>query len=141
MFSYRYLEDPIILQYVDNLRQKTQFVRILILDKDDSVLKAIEGQVTAGSVNISGASAVRRTANLTLVSNSIDNVDYTVENLDIMNQVSNIKTLIAMNRRCQIEIGIKNTEGLYSDYNIFWFPLGTYAILNASVTYDLNSGI
>lgn len=141
MFSYRYLSDPNILQYVDNLKQKTQFVRILILDKNDQVLKAIEGRASAGTVNINSASAVRRTASLTLVTDSIDNYDYTVENLDIMNQVTNIKTLIAMNRRCKIEIGIKNSGGMYLDYDIFWFPLGTYAILNATVSYNLQGGI
>ena len=140
MFTYEYLSDPIILQYVDNLIQKTQFVRILILDKDESVLKAVEGKATAGTVNVNGSSAVRRTANLTLVTEAVKGIDYTVTNLDIMNEVTNIKTLIAMNRRCKIEIGIKNTGGEYKDYDIFWFPLGTFMILNATVSYN-NQGI
>jgi hypothetical protein len=41
-----------------------------------------------------------------------------------------------MNKRVQIEIGIKNSGNRVKEYDIFWIPLGTFVISNASVTYN-----
>lgn len=133
MARYEYLSNPDMLDYIDSLRQKTEFVRIIILNREDLPLRAIEGRATAGSININADSAVRRTGNLTLVTDLQDTIS---DPLDIMNQVTDIETLIAINKRAEIEVGIKNTGFQYLDYQIFWIPLGVYVISNASVTYN-----
>ena len=133
MARYEYLSNPDMLDYIDSLRQKTEFVRIIILNREDLPLRAIEGRATAGSININADSAVRRTGNLTLVTDLQGAIS---DSLDIMNQVTDIDTLIAINKRAEIEVGIKNTGFEYLDYQIFWIPLGVYVISNASVTYN-----
>ena len=133
MARYEYLSNPDMLDYIDSLRQKTEFVRIIILNREDLPLRAIEGRATAGSININADSAVRRTGNLTLVTDLQGTIS---DPLDIMNQVTDIDTLIAINKRAEIEVGIKNTGCQYLDYQIFWIPLGVYVISNASVTYN-----
>ena len=138
MARYAYLEREEILKYIDTLHFRTQYVRIIILDKQECPLRAIEGRATAGSITINGSSAVRRSGSLTLVTAVPPKF---VENpLDIMNEVTNIDTLISMNKRVQLEMGIKNSGNQYTQYDIFWIPLGTFIISNASVTYN-NQGI
>jgi hypothetical protein len=57
-----------------------------------------------------------------------------------MYAVTNTETLLSMNKRIQIEIGIENSGLLYPEYDIFWIPLGFFMITNASVSYN-NQGI
>lgn len=133
MAKYEYLSNLDILDYIDNLQVKVQYVKIIILDKDDRPIQAIEGRCTNGSININGSSSVRRTGSLTLIADPDNDVD-------IMHQVTKIDTLISMNKRVSIEIGIKNSEFKYTNYDIFWFPMGIFIISNASVTNN-NSGI
>ena len=132
----RYLFNPTVLKYVDNLLVKTQFIRMTILNWQDKPIKTIEGRATAGSISINNNSAVRRTGSLTLVTE----VKRELNNLEIMNMVSNTDTLISMNKRVSIEIGIQNSGSLYQDWDVFWFPLGVFIISNASVSYN-NNGI
>lgn len=136
MARYEYLSNPSILKYIDSLQNRIQWVKIVVLNWQDLPLKAIEGRATAGSISINGKSAVRRTGSLTLVTE----VDPKASDLEIMHEVTNINTLIAINKRVQVEIGIKNNGGKYPDFDIFWMPLGSYLISNASVTYN-NQGI
>ena len=63
----RYLFNPTILKYVDNLLVKTQFIRMNVLNWQDKPIKTIEGRATSGSISINNNSAVRRTGSLTLV--------------------------------------------------------------------------
>jgi len=62
-------------------------------------LKAIEGRATGGSITINSASAVRRTGSITLVTDYDKSTRADTDDLDIMNEVTNIKTLISMNKR------------------------------------------
>lgn len=138
MINYSYLTNPDILVYIDELQFKTIFARITILDNQDYPLKSIEGFATDGSININGTSAARRTGSLEVVTKHYENFDRENTNLEIMNEITNINTLLAMNKRVQIVIGIENSETKYKDYDIFWFPLGVYIINDASVVYDQN---
>lgn len=126
-----------VLRYIDSLQFRTQYIKIIILDNNDSPLRAIEGRATAGSININNASAVRRTGSLTLVT---EYKKHTKHPFDIMHEVTNIKTLISMNKRVQVQIGIENNGNQFPDEEIFWIPMGVLLIQSASVTYN-NQGI
>lgn len=132
-----YLSDPAVLAYVDSLQSRTQYVKITVLDSQDYPIRAIEGYATAGSINITNQSPVRRTGSLTMMVKEPD-FSQNFSMLDIMYEVTNIDTLISMNKRIQLEIGIENPGDTYSrdDIDIFWFPLGIYIISNPSVTYN-----
>ena len=62
-----YLSDPAVLAYVDSLQSRTQYVKITVLDSQDYPIRAIEGYATAGSINITNQSPVRRTGSLTMM--------------------------------------------------------------------------
>jgi len=92
---YSYLQDKEFLEQLDQKEHREIYARITSLDMDENPIEYIEGRLTAGSINVDGNSAVRRTCNLTLVS----------QDLDINDFYWGIKTKI------KVEIGLKNTVG------------------------------
>jgi hypothetical protein len=52
---------------LDKQRNKTIYARITALTFEELPVEYIEGRVTQGSINLDGASAVRRTCSLTIV--------------------------------------------------------------------------
>jgi len=68
MQTYPYLNDLAFLRELDLSKVKEQFVRINILSfKDEKPIEQIEGDVVSGNITIDGNSAMRRTANLSIV--------------------------------------------------------------------------
>ena len=61
---------------LDKQRNKTIYGRITALNFQESPIETIEGRVTQGSINIDGASAVRRTCSLTMIAQDFDYHDY-----------------------------------------------------------------
>lgn len=135
-----FLTDRRFLQQIDHLRVKEQFVRITVLDWKQRPLQTIQGIVINGSVNLDGSSSVRRTATLTLFAEEQEN------------DLSNINNLFAINKKCKLQIGIKNTVPPYTYYTqdgavtinyikeygqIVWFPLGIYVMFNPSISHSL----
>lgn len=130
-----YLSNTDILKYIDSLTLRTLFVRMKILDKNERPIKTIEGRATGGSISINASSAVRRTGNITLVASESEiELD---EDLKTLYKVTDVDNLISMNKRVEIEIGLKNTGLEYKEYDTFWMPLGQFLITNASVTHNL----
>ena len=85
-------------------------------------IELIEGKVTSGSINIDGASAIRRTCSLSLIAKdlNINDIYWGVQN------------------KFKLEVGIKNFIDL--DYpEIVWFPQGIYVITGFNTTQNLNS--
>jgi hypothetical protein len=80
----------------------------------------IMGKPTDGSINIDGASAVRRSCNLTLMTDRVDINDYHW----------------ALKTRFRLEIGVKNNTSKYSNIPIVWFPQGVYVITQFSVALN-----
>lgn len=138
MARYEWLSNPTVLNYADNLRLRIEYIKIIILDDKDRPIKAIEGRATAGSVTVNGSSAVRRAGSLTLVT---EPNGASITEAEAINEITQIDNLISINKRCLIEVGYENNEGEFPEYNIFWFPLGTFAILNASLSYSVTQGI
>lgn len=137
MINAPYLTDKEFLKKFDLETHKTQFIRIYVLDfNTEQIIGSLEGKSTGGSCNLSGTSNMRRTANLTLL------VDpYSTS--PIYHNITEIQNLISMNKKVKIETGYINTlESLnyYPDYDIIWFPLGTYVIKAGNISKN-NSGI
>lgn len=122
MAKYKYLNDKEFLREIDHLHLQEQFLKIIVLDFEENPIQSIEGFATGGSLNIDGQSSMRRTCNLSLIA-----TDETYNILDVNN-------LLSMNKKIQVELGIKNTTVHYSDYDIIWFPLGTFVIINPSIS-------
>lgn len=124
MFNFHpYLYDKIFLKQMDLLKIKEQLVKITVLDWAENPIKDIQGKITGGSINLDGKSSIRRTCNLTMF----------VEDYEDIN-VTSINSLISINKKMQLSIGIINTTNKYTDYPIIWYPLGIFVMINPSIS-------
>ena len=99
------LLDKDFLKKLDNYNSREIYARITALTVNEAPIEFIEGQVTGGSINIDGASAVRRTCSLSLVAQGIN--------------INNFYW--GLNNKFKLEIGLKNfIDPKYPD--IIWFP-------------------
>lgn len=96
-------------------RHRTIYARITALQMDERPLETIEGRITSGSINIDGNSAVRRTCQLSMVSDTVNISDY----------------LWGLDTKFKLEIGIENQ--INKNYpDIIWFKQGVYIITSFS---------
>ena len=91
-WSKRYLNDSEFLRALDNYPHKEKYARIISLTQDEEQIEEIQGQVTQGSINIDGKSAVRRSCSLTLVATDVNINDF----------------YWGLNTKFKVEIGLKN---------------------------------
>jgi hypothetical protein len=97
--------DKDFLLALDKYPNKLIHARVTALNLQEQPLQSIEGHVTQGSVNVDGASAVRRTCSLSMVAYDIKLTDY----------YWGVKT------KFNLSIGLKNI--IDSSYpKIIWFP-------------------
>lgn len=120
---YPYLQDSSFLKSFDKLKVKEQYVKITILDFLEKPIQAIEGRVLGGSINIDGNSSIRRTCNLSIVA------------LEHENDLTNVDNLLSLNKKVKVEVGFLNTTNQYKDFDIIWYPLGIYVIINPSISH------
>ena len=137
--QYPYLQDSYIYQtdverekrnilaQIDSFINQRQYVKITLLDWDEEPIKAIEGEITSGSISKVGDSPIRRTAQLTC---AVDARSYSVDDG---------KADFAINKKVFIEIGVKNETPHYPDYPIFWFPEGVFFIGSFSINAGANA--
>lgn len=141
---YEYLKDKAFLKRFDQQRHKEQYVRISILDfRTEDTIAAIEGVTTSGSINVSGTSSMRRTANLSLSVHPDGIYNYVNKSYVSYHNITEVQNLVSMNKKVRIETGFKNSlaaQGYYSNYSIIWFPLGTFVIKTANIAKS-NSGV
>ena len=105
------LYDKDFLFKLDQQKNKTIYARLTALTFSELPIESIEGRVTAGSVNVDGSSAVRRTCNLTIVADNFNYQDY----------YWGLKT------KFKLEIGVGNyIDPVMPD--IIWFNQGIYLI-------------
>ena len=116
------LLDQDFLRQLDKQKNKVIYAKIISLTLSEYPQEEITGKVTSGSINIDGASAVRRTCSLSLIANDI-----------------NLKSFYwGLNTKFKLFIGVENT--INSEYpNIIWFPQGVYVITSFSSSQSLNS--
>ena len=116
-----------ILNEIDSFVNQRQYVKITLLDWNEEPIKAIEGEISSGSISKNGDSPIRRTAQLTC---AVDARSYSVDDG---------KADFAINKKVFIEIGVKNETPHYPDYPIFWFPEGVFFIGSFAINASANS--
>ena len=107
--------DNILLEKLVNEKIQTTYAKIITYSFDEKPLSSIEGRVSGGSIQATGASAVRRTLSLSMIAKP---------------EIANIEDLdneIAINKKVKVYIG-----RLAGD-EIMWFNCGFYVISSASV--------
>lgn len=117
------LLDKEFLKQLDHSLNKTKYVRLIALDKEERPIETIEGRATGGSINIDGASKKQRTCSgITLLGQDLKIND----------------TNWAMKTKFKVEIGLKNDiDSCYPD--IIWFKQGTYGINSFSISESTNN--
>ena len=114
--------DKNFLLQLDQQKNKTIYARITALTLQELPVETIEGRVTQGSINLDGASAVRRTCSLTIVAPGFDYSNY----------------LWGFNTKFKLEIGVENKiDSRYED--IIWFKQGTYVISSFNTSKSSNN--
>ena len=115
------LYDKEFLLELDKFHTKNTYARITALNWNEEPLERIEGRITAGTVNIDGSSAVRRTCSLTMITSNMNINDY----------------LWGLQSKFKLEVGLENQ--INSNYpDIIWFPQGVYVLntFNTSLTVN-----
>lgn len=117
------LYDKEFLLKLDKCRDKTIYARITALKFDESPVEYIEGRITGGSINIDGASALRRTCSLTMVAQLEDEYhDY----------------YWGLNSKFKLEIGVQNfVDSTMPD--IIWFNQGIYLISSFNTSHSTSN--
>lgn len=123
MIRYDYLNDSSFLKEIDKMRIKEQYVKITVLNFQEQPIQEIQGKIISGNLNIDGRSAIRRTCNLTMIADAVSNNLTSIDN-----------TVISINKKIRLEIGFLNNTSKYKDFEILWFPLGVYVIINSSLS-------
>ena len=123
---YPYLEDKEFLDQLYQSKKRESYVKIVLLDYQERPIREIQGVATSGSISVSGSSAVRRTLNLSMFSESASN------------NLEDVDNFISVNKKIKLEIGLKNpiSNSLYED--IIWFPLGIYILSTANISQGIN---
>ena len=122
MTNKNYLLDKEFLKQLDNDRNRVVSVKLIAMDFDENPLEEILGQVTSGSINIDGTSAVRRTCSLSLVANELNIHEY----------------YWGIKSKFKVYIGLKNR--INEDYpETIWFNQGTYIITSFNTSQAVNS--
>lgn len=116
------LYDKEFLLKLDKSKNKTIYARITALQFNESPIEYIEGRVTGGSINIDGASAVRRTCSLTMVAQDFDYNDY----------------YWGLNTKFKLQVGVQNlVDSTMPD--IIWFDQGIYLITSFNTSRSTNN--
>lgn len=128
------------LKYIDSLTDRTEYTALEVFDNNMKFLDRIEGEATGGTLSVTNQSSVRRSGSLNLL---VPEYGIIESPLDIMHEVTNMETLISMNKIVRVWKGIEDTFNMYPAFaqeGKFWFNMGTFLMSNASVTYN-NQGI
>lgn len=105
--QYPYLQDRDFLREIDTQLNTEQWVKITLLDYDKEIpLSSIEGEITSGTLNKDGSSAVRRTLSLSC---NIDAFTYDPEDVTAKYSIS---------KKVFLELGVTNNTNQYTDYDI-----------------------
>lgn len=123
---YPYLIDKDFLKKVDADRNKTQFVKVILLDYEENIIKEIHGQVTSGSIQLNAGQPFRRSAELSFAT---DEFNY---------KKAEDSSIFSIDKKVSIEIGIKNNFNQYRAYDILWFPMGVFMVESASSSRGVN---
>lgn len=124
--NFPYLKDVNFLNSFDKTKLKQQFVKLIVLSFNEMPIAEIQGKVLSGNLSLDGSSAMRRTANISLVADEYEN------------DLTDTKHLLSINKKIEVLIGFTNTTGEYTDFPILWFPQGTYVIITPNISHGMN---
>ena len=105
------LLDKTFLKRLNEHRNKIIYAKLVSLNWDEEPIAEIQGNVQSGSINIDGSSSIRRTCNLTLVTNTV--------------QIDEISW--SLRTKFYVYIGVQNDIDEHYE-KIIWFPQGMYVI-------------
>ena len=116
------LYDKEFLKELDKVKNKIVYAKVTALTVEESPVESIEGRVTQGSINLDGASAVRRSCSLSIVAQEFDYSDY----------------LWGLNTKFKLEVGLQND--INENYpKIIWFNQGIYVITSFNTSRSTNN--
>ena len=117
-----YLLDKDFLKALDLQKDKTTYAKITLLTFNEEPIYEAQGVITQGSVNVDGASAVRRTCSLTMVSPTVD--------------IGNVYW--ALKNKFKLSVGVENIiNDKYPD--IVWFKQGTFVFTSINMSVSENN--
>lgn len=99
------------------------FIRINVLNDNDTVLDSLDGLITYGSSKIDSSSDIRRTCSFTIIPTRHQDIK--------VNEAS----YIWLNRKIKVQVGIKNLR----TNEIKWYSQGHYIYTDTSGSYDVNT--
>lgn len=126
--DFPYLKDSAFLKKFDELKLKEQYVKLIVLTFDEMPIQEIQGKVTGGNFTLDGSSGMRRTGNLSMIADEYEN------------DLTDTKHLLSINKKVEVLIGFVNTTDEYIEYDMLWFPQGTYVIISPNISHN-NSGV
>ena len=126
--DFPYLKDSAFLKKFDELKLKEQYVKLIVLTFDEMPIQEIQGKVTGGNFTLDGSSGMRRTGNLSMIADEYEN------------DLTDTKHLLSINKKVEVLIGFVNTTDEYTEYDMLWFPQGTYVIISPNISHN-NSGV
>ena len=126
--DFPYLKDSVFLKKFDELKLKEQYVKLIVLTFDEMPIQEIQGKVTGGNLTLDGSSGMRRTGNLSMVADEYEN------------DLTDTKHLLSINKKVEVLIGFINTTDEYTEYDMLWFPQGTYVIISPNISHN-NGGV
>ena len=128
IYDFPYLKDSAFLKKFDELKLKEQYVKLIVLTFDEMPIQEIQGKVTGGNLALDGSSAMRRTGNLSMIADEYEN------------DLTDTKHLLSINKKIDVLIGFINTTNEYKEYDMLWFPQGTYVIISPNISHN-SSGV
>lgn len=120
------VRDSSFLRKLDVSNIKVYYVQILILDKEEQPLRAIQGRISAGSISIDGSSSVRRSGSLTFLAEEKEN------------DLTDVDNLLSLNKKIKVLVGIENTIDTKNYEKIIWFNQGIFVITQPSISHNTN---
>lgn len=128
MAEINLVKDADFLIKLDQDNNKKYFVKILVLDRNEVPIRAIEGRTqVSGTININGDSAIRRTANITFLAKETEN------------DLTDVDNLLAINKKIRLLIGLENHVDKNHD-DVIWFKQGVFVINSPSLQHN-NNGV
>jgi hypothetical protein len=120
------IKDPLMndsfLLELDKTQEKDIYARVSVLTWEENPVEFIEGKIISGSINVDGASSIRRSCSLSLVAKELNINEY----------------YWGLNSKFKLEVGVRNKiDTNYPD--IIWFPQGMYIFTSFSTSIGLSN--
>ena len=131
------LDDKKFLKALTEYRHRVIYIKIIKLQRNadteeyEETSDMISGRATGGSINVDGSSALRRSCNISLVTEdtNINNYDWVLKTQFKLN--IGLKNILAGNEEYE-------NKG-YAEEEIIWFPQGIYVLTSFNASLNTNS--